>query len=104
MYYKNQMTPVSEQTIMYKIVNKTGNEVENGFNGFGDALARLRQLNKLGMKDVFVVDAKTKVIYKRSSKNRYAQKRVSGTQRFPSHKKANGAIIAPSFSQPLPRL
>jgi hypothetical protein len=79
MYNKNQMITVSEQTIMYKIVNKTGNEVENGFNGFGDALARLRQLNRLGMKDVFVVDAKTKVIYKRSSKNRYAQKWASGT-------------------------
>jgi hypothetical protein len=41
------------------------------------------------MKDVFVVDAKTKVIYKRSSKNRYAQKRVSGTPThdFPATKK-----------------
>ena len=64
------MATVSEQTIMYKIVDKAGNEVENGFNSFGDALARVRQLNRLGMKNVFVVDAKTKVIYKRSSKNR----------------------------------
>ena len=66
------MTTVSEQTIMYKIVEKAGNEVKNGFNSFGDALARIRQLNRLGMKNVFVVDAKTKIIYKRSSKNRYA--------------------------------
>jgi len=79
MYNKNQMTTVSEQTIMYKIVDKAGNEVENGFNSFGDALARIRQLNRLGMKNVFVVDAKTKVIYKRSSKNRYTPKWVSGT-------------------------
>jgi hypothetical protein len=81
MYNNNkiQMTTVSEQTIMYKIVDKAGNKVENGFNSFGDALARIRQLNRLGMKDVFVVDAKTKVIYKRSSKNRYSQKWVSGT-------------------------
>ena len=63
------MSTVSEQTLMYKIIDKTGNEVENGFNSFGDALARIRQLNRLGMKNVFVVDAKTKVIYKRSSKN-----------------------------------
>ena len=67
------MTTVSEQTIMYKIVDKAGNEVENGFNSFGYALARIRQLNRLGMKNVFVVDAKTKVIYKRFSKNRYDQ-------------------------------
>ncbi len=73
------MTTVSEQTIMYKIVDKAGNEVENGFNSFGDALARIRQLNRLGMKDVFVVDAKTKVIYKRSSKKRDTQKWLSGT-------------------------
>ena len=66
------MTTVSEQTIMYKIVDKAGNEVQNGFNSFGDALARIRKLNRLGMKNVFVVDAKTKIIYKRSSKNRYA--------------------------------
>jgi len=64
------MTVVSEQTIIYKIVDKAGNEIENGFNSFGDALARIRQLNRLGMKNVFVVDAQTKVIYKRSSKNR----------------------------------
>ncbi len=81
MYNKNQMTTVSEQTIMYKIVDKAGNEVENGFNSFGDALARIRQLNRLGMKNVFVVDAKTKVIYKRSSKKRDAQKWLSGTHR-----------------------
>ena len=99
MYNKNQMTTVSEQTIMYKIVDKAGNEVENGFNSFGDALARIRQLNRLGMKNVFVVDAKTKVIYKRSSKNRYAPKWVSGThQWFPRYKKANDAIIVLSFS------
>ena len=73
------MATVSEQTIMYKIVDKAGNEVENGFNSFGDALARVRQLNRLGMKNVFVTDAKTKVIYKRSSKNRYVPKWVSGT-------------------------
>jgi len=82
------MATVSEQTIMYKIVDKAGNEVENGFNSFGDALARIRQLNRLGMKNVFVVDAKTKVIYKRSSKNRYAPKWVSGTTNdFPGTKK-----------------
>ena len=63
------MITVSEIPIMYKIVDKAGNEVENGFNSFGDALTRIRQLNRLGMKNVFVVDAKTKVIYKRSSKN-----------------------------------
>jgi hypothetical protein len=63
------MITVSEKSIMYKIVDKAGNEVENGFNSFGDALTRIRQLNRLGMKNVFVVDAKTKVIYKRSSKN-----------------------------------
>ena len=63
------MITVSEKPIMYKIVDKAGNEVENGFNSFGDALARIRQLNRLGMKNVFVVDAKTKVIYKRFSKN-----------------------------------
>ena len=66
---KNQIITVSEKPIMYKIVDKAGNEVENGFNSFGDALTRIRQLNRLGMKNVFVVDAKTKVIYKRSSKN-----------------------------------
>lgn len=65
----NQIITVSEKPIMYKIVDKAGNEVENGFNSFGDALTRIRQLNRLGMKNVFVVDAKTKVIYKRSSKN-----------------------------------
>ena len=70
---------MSEQTIMYKIIDKAGNEVESGFNRFGDALARIRQLNRLGMKDVFVVDAKTKVIYKRSSKKRDPQKWLSGT-------------------------
>ena len=69
MYKKNQIITVSEKPIMYKIVDKAGNEVENGFNSFGDALTRIRQLNRLGMKNVFVVDAKTKVIYKRSSKN-----------------------------------
>lgn len=69
MYKKIQMITVSEKPIMYKIVDKAGNEVENGFNSFGDALARIRQLNRLGMKNVFVVDAKTKVIYRRSSKN-----------------------------------
>jgi hypothetical protein len=74
MYNKNQMATVSEQTIMYKIVDKAGNEVENGFNSFGNALARIRQLSRLGMKNVFVTDAKTKVIYKRSLKNRYAPK------------------------------
>ena len=63
------MITVSEKSIMYKIVDKAGNEVENGFNSFGDALTRIRQLNRLGMKNVFVVDAKTKVICKRSSKN-----------------------------------
>jgi hypothetical protein len=48
------------------------------------------------------VDAKTKVIYKRSSKSRYAQKWASGThQWFPSYKKANDAIIELSFSQPI---
>ena len=66
---KNQIITVSEKPIMYKIVDKAGNEVENGFNSFGDALTRIRQLNRLGMKNVLVVDAKTKVIYKRSSKN-----------------------------------
>jgi hypothetical protein len=65
---------------MYKIIDKAGNEVESGFNRFGDALARIRQLNRLGMKNVFVVDAKTKVIYKRSSKNWCAQKSVSATR------------------------
>ncbi len=70
---------MSEQIIMYKIVDKAGNEVENGFKSFGDALARIRQLNRLGMKDVFVVDAKTKVVYKRSSKKRDSQKWVTGT-------------------------
>ena len=74
------MPTVSEQTLMYKIIDKAGNEVENGFNSFGDALARIRQLNRLGMKNVFVVDAKTKVIYKRSSKNWCAQKPVSATR------------------------
>ena len=69
MYKKIQMITVSEKPIMYKIVDKAGNEVENGFNSFGDALTRIRQLNRLGMKNVFVVDAKTKVIYRRSSKN-----------------------------------
>ncbi len=62
---------------MYKIVDKAGNEVENGFNSFGGALARIRQLNRLGVKDVFVVDAKTKVIYKKSLKNRYFPRWVS---------------------------
>ena len=65
---------------MYKIVDKAGNVVKNGFNSFGDALARIRQLNRSGMKDVFVVDAETKVIYKRSSKNRYPQKWISGSR------------------------
>jgi len=74
------MSTVSEQTIMYKIIDKAGNEIENGFNSFGDALARIRQLNRLGMKNVFVVDAKTKVIYKKSSKNWCAQKSVSATR------------------------
>lgn len=64
---------MSEQTIMYKIVDKAGNEVENGFNSFGDALARIRQLNRLGMKNVFVVDAGTRVIYKRSANKRKYQ-------------------------------
>ncbi len=73
------MPTVSEHIVMYKIVDKAGNEIENGFNRFGDALGRIRQLNRLGMKDVYVVDAKTKVIYKRSSKKRYAQKWLSGT-------------------------
>ena len=64
---------------MYKIVDKAGNEIENGFKSFGDALARIRQLNRFGMKDVFVVDAKTKVVYKRSSKKRDPRKWLSGT-------------------------
>jgi len=86
--YKNQKTTVSEQTIMYKIVDKAGNEIENGFNSFGDALACIRQLNRLGMKNVFVVDAQTKVIYKRSSKNRYAQNGYPApTNDFPGTKK-----------------
>ena len=75
------MTTVSEKIVMYKIVDKAGNEVENGFNSFGDALARIRQLNRLGMKDLFVVDAKTKVIYKRSSKKRIAPKWASVTHK-----------------------
>jgi len=75
------MSTVSEKTIMYKIVDKAGNEVENGFNSFGDALARLRQLNRFGMKNIFVVDAKTKVIYKKSSKNWCVQKSVSATRK-----------------------
>ena len=64
---------------MYKIVDKAGNEVENGFNSFGDALTRIRQLNRLGMKNVFVVDAKTKVIYKRLLKKLLDPKWLSDT-------------------------
>ena len=75
------MTTVSEKIVMYKIVDKAGNEVENGFNSFGDALARIRQLNRLGMKDLFVVDAKTKVIYKRSSKKRIVPQWASVTHK-----------------------
>ena len=52
---------------MYKIIDGAGNEVERGFISFGDALARRRKLKQLGLKDVFVVDAGTKVIYKRSA-------------------------------------
>ena len=55
---------------MYKIVDSDGNEVERGFISFGDALSRTKKLKNLGMKDVFVVDAKTKVIYKRSTNKR----------------------------------
>ena len=64
------MSTVSEQTIMYKIIDGAGNEVEKGFISFGEALARCRKLKQLGRKDVFVADAKTRVIYKKSAKKR----------------------------------
>ena len=52
---------------MYKIIDKTGNEVERGFISFGDALTRIRKLKNLGMQDAYVVDARRRVIYKRSA-------------------------------------
>ena len=57
---------------MYKIINGAGNEFERGFSSFGDALARMRKLKQLGLKDAFVVDARTKVIYKRSANKQKA--------------------------------
>ena len=42
---------------MYKIVDRAGNEVESGFSSFGEALACIKKLKKLGMNDVFAVDA-----------------------------------------------
>ena len=55
---------------MYKIIDRAGNEVERGFNSFGHALARVRKLKQLGLKDVFAVDSRTKIVYKKSSKKR----------------------------------
>ena len=55
---------------MYKIIDGTGNEVERGFVSFGEALARIGKLKQLGLKEVYAVDAQTKVIYKRSANKR----------------------------------
>ena len=55
---------------MYKIIDGAGNEIERGFCSFGDALARIRKLKQLGLKDVFAVDARRRVIYKRSANKR----------------------------------
>jgi hypothetical protein len=55
---------------MYKIIDRAGNEIEKGFNSFGHALARVRKLKQLGLKNVFAVDARTKVVYKRSANKR----------------------------------
>ena len=63
---------------MYKIIDGAGNEVEKGFKSFGDALARRKKLKQLGLKDVFVVDASTRVIYKRSANKRKIPKFAHG--------------------------
>jgi hypothetical protein len=55
---------------MYKIIDKAGTEVERGFISFGDALKRIRKLKKLGLKEIFVVDAGIRVVYKRSVQKR----------------------------------
>ena len=55
---------------MYKIIDDNGNEVEKGFISFGDALARLKKLKQIGPKNIFVVDASTRVIYKKSANKR----------------------------------
>ena len=55
---------------MYKIIDGAGNEVERGFISFGDALTRIRKLKQLGLKDVFAVYARRRVIYKRSANKR----------------------------------
>jgi hypothetical protein len=55
---------------MYKIIDRSGNEVETGFSSFGDALARVKKLEQSGMKNVFAVDATRRVIYKRSANKR----------------------------------
>ena len=65
---------------MYKIIDGAGKEVENGFISFGDALARVRKLRKLGRKDVFVADAKTRVIYKKSANKRKIPKLFHSTR------------------------
>ena len=55
---------------MYKIIDKAGTEIERGFNSFGDALERIKKLKRMGLENVFAVDARTRVIYKRSANNR----------------------------------
>ena len=53
---------------MYKIVDRTGHEMENGFNKLRDAIARIRKLRRSGMKHVVVIDASTKIIKRRRLK------------------------------------
>ena len=55
---------------MYKIIDSAGTEIERGFISFGAALARIKKLKRMGLKNVFAVDARTRVIYKRSANNR----------------------------------
>jgi hypothetical protein len=55
---------------MYKIVDRTGYEMENGFNNLRDAIARIRELRQSGMKHIVVIDECTSIVKKRASKRR----------------------------------
>jgi hypothetical protein len=61
---------------MYKIVHREGYEVESGFGRLEVAVERLSRLRSLGAKNVYVVDASTRIgkRRKRSTSSASAEK------------------------------
>ncbi len=69
---------------MYKIVHRDGYEVEVGFEGLKDAMARLRQLKRSCAGHLYVVDASTKVVKKDQQLNGRLKKRHRYQPKIPS--------------------